>query len=192
MSGLEEAKKKKKYGTLIKVTSVSVIAMSCFVLGVFVGKFFGDTKETYNNQDDTSEVSEDKRSLASVESGRKLIVVSKKPKASFKGTARGIASVDAYSDDQEDSSSDKYTIAITQYEKRDMAIIHVEELRSQGFIESFYVKVSSEPPSYQVNIGLYDTREDAVDKKNSLSQILDLSDATIKLQSDSIIKVSYD
>ncbi len=75
-----------------------------------------------------------------------------------------------------------------------MAIIHVEELRSQGFIESFYVKVEEEEdqPMYQVNIGLFESRQDATNKKNSLSQIIDLSDATIKLQKDSIIKVNYD
>lgn len=188
--------KKKKHASLIKVISISVVSLSCFALGAFVGQHFGDKKQTHNleqDQDNESGTLDNARSVASVDSYGKVLIVGKKQKTtSFEGTNRAIASVDEDALDDRADGSGKYTIAITTYEKKDLAIIHVEELRSQGFIESFYVKTGSDPSEYQVNIGIYDTRKDAISKKNSLSQILDLSEATVKLQNNSLIKVNFE
>ena len=185
-------KKQEQYKPIIKIISVSFISLVCFVLGAFVGKYFSQKQDQIELKNDYTESSNDnedgsnyKRNVASTEESQKVVIVGKKRDGgSFINTNRGIASV-ANSD--MDNPSDyimlgKYTIVVAEYNLRDRAILHVEELKNRGLIESFYVNISDvDRQTYRVNIGLYDTKQEALDRKESLSEIVDLSNAVVKV-----------
>ncbi len=80
---INQNKSKQTYGSLIKVISVSIVAMSCFVLGAFVGRYFGDKQDSYNSEEIQNSKQEgaaepNKRSLASAETGGQVVIVGKK------------------------------------------------------------------------------------------------------------------